>query len=177
VGGDPFRDDEAQGGKERAMSMRAADLAVAVIILAIGVLAGLDAIRLGYGWAMEGPRAGFFPFILALLIIGGCLYTIWQALQRKGVARSNKPLTPPEAVKPILTVLIPAVLMLLFTEIVGLYVAAIVYLTGYIKWVGEFRWRTALLIGVLVPVAFYIVFDKIFLIPMPQGMFGARLGF
>ena len=150
---------------------------VAVIILAIGAVVGFDAVRLGYGWGMEGPRAGFFPFILALIIVGGCMFSIWQAIQGKGTAKANKPLIPREAVKPVLVVFIPAILMVALTEIVGLYIAAIIYLTAYIRWVGRFSWLTTVLIGILVPVSFYIVFDKIFLIPMPQGMFGARLGF
>jgi len=159
------------------MSMRGADLMVAAIILAIGVVVGFDAIRLGYGWGMEGPKAGFFPFILALIIVGGSLVIIRQAIQGKGTAKASKPLVPREAVKPVLVVLIPAILMVALTEIVGLYIAAIIYLTVYIRWVGRFSWLTTVLIGILVPVSFYIVFDKIFLIPMPQGMFGARLGF
>ncbi len=159
------------------MSMRAADFLVAIIILAIGVLVGVDAIRLGYGWGMEGPKAGFFPFLMAVILVLGCVVILKQAYEGKGTAKSNKPLTPPEAVKPVLVVLLPAIGMLVLTEIVGLYVAAIVYLTGYIRWVGGFKWRTTLLISILVPIGFYIVFDKIFLIPMPQGLFGGSLGF
>jgi hypothetical protein len=32
-----------------------------------------------------------------------------------------------------------------------------------------------LLIGILVPLASYIVFDKFFLIPMPMGLYGAQI--
>jgi len=157
------------------MSLGMADIVVAAIILAIGLVIGFDAVRLGYGWGMEGPKPGFFPFILAVIIIFGCLVIIWQAIRAKESPKSRKPLAPAAALKPLLTVLLPAVGMLLLTEVVGLYVSAILYLVGYIRWVGRFSWVTTLLIGILVPIAFYILFEKIFLIPMPMGLYGTKL--
>ncbi len=62
----------------------------------------------------------------------------------------------------------------MLTEVVGLYVAAMIYLAGYIRIVGEYRWRTVLLVSIPIPLIFYWVFEKIFLIPMPAGMFGRR---
>ena len=79
------------------------------------------------------------------------------------------------AALPVLTVFIPACGMVLLTSVIGLYLAAMVYLIGYIRWVGGFRWRTVLLVSILVPLAFYWVFDKMFLIPMPMGMFGEQI--
>ena len=159
------------------MTLGAADLLVALIILAIGLIVGFDAVRLGYGWAMEGPRAGFFPFVLAIVIVFGCLVIMRQAYAKKNSPKSKQLLIPKGGMKPLLVVAVPAVLMLLLTEIVGLYVAAIVYLTGYIRWVGRFGWMTTLLISILVPVAFYILFEKIFLVPMPMGIYGSKLHF
>ena len=63
----------------------------------------------------------------------------------------------------------------LLTEVVGLYLAAMIYLLAYIKIVGGYRWRTVLLVSIPIPLIFYWVFEKIFLIPMPAGMFGAQI--
>jgi hypothetical protein len=65
--------------------------------------------------------------------------------------------------------------MVLLTEVVGLYVAAMIYLAAYIKIVGGYRWRTVLLVSIPIPFIFYWVFEKVFLIPMPAGMFGAQI--
>jgi hypothetical protein len=89
--------------------------------------------------------------------------------------KGNKPFVPSGGMKPVLTVFIPACGMILLTEVVGLYVAAMIYLAAYIKIVGEYRWRTVLLVSIPIPLIFYWVFEKIFLIPMPAGMFGAQI--
>jgi cytochrome c oxidase subunit IV len=82
---------------------------------------------------------------------------------------------PAGGLKPVLTVAIPAIGMVLLTEVVGLYIAAMIYLVGYIRLVGEYRWRTVLLISIPIPLLFYVVFEKLFLIPMPMGLFGGQI--
>ncbi len=47
--------------------MRAADLITASILILLGGLVIVDAMRLGVGWGMDGPKSGFFPFWLALI--------------------------------------------------------------------------------------------------------------
>lgn len=159
------------------MSMRVADVVVAAIIIIVGLVVGLDSLRLGGGWGPEGPRAGFFPFLMATVVVLGCAWVIWQALRGKGTTAPDEPFVLPGGLRPVLMVFLPAAVMVLLTEIVGLYVAAAIYLAAYIRWVGDFRWSVVLAVSVLVPAAFYVLFDKIFLIPMPQGMFGHLLGF
>jgi hypothetical protein len=157
------------------MSTRTVDIVVAVALLCIGVLVGVDTFRLGAGWGMEGPRPGFFPFSMAILVMFGCVTVIRQALKGASSLKGAKPFVPAGAMKPVLTVLIPACGMVLVTEVVGLYIAAMIYLTGYIRIVGGYRWRTVLLISIPIPLISYWVFDKLFLIPMPMGMFGAQI--
>ncbi|HSC70789.1 MAG TPA: tripartite tricarboxylate transporter TctB family protein, partial [Candidatus Methylomirabilis sp.] len=130
------------------MSTKAVDILVAGIILCVGVVVGMDSIRLGVGWGAEGPRAGFFPFAMTLLVVGGCLMVIRQAVKGTSSVKGAKPFVPAGAMKPVLTVLIPACGMVLLTEVVGLYVAAMIYLVGYIRVVGGYRWRTVLLVSI-----------------------------
>jgi hypothetical protein len=157
------------------MSTKTADIIVAVVILCIGLVVGVDSLRLGAGWGLEGPRAGFFPFLMAILVVAGCLLVIWQAVKGTSSVKGSKPFVPEGGLKPVLTVLIPACGMVLLTEIVGLYIAAMIYLVVYIRFAGRFRWRTVLLVSIPIPLICYWLFDKIFLIPMPMGMFGAQI--
>jgi putative tricarboxylic transport membrane protein len=157
--------------------MRTADIVCAAVIACIGVVVILDSIRLGSGWEADGPQAGFFPGLLGSLVVAGCLIIIWHAVRRRGVASSAKPFIKREAIASVLSVVVPAALMVLLTEFIGLYLAAAIYLLAYIRWVGRHRWHTALSIGILAPLVFYVLFDRIFLIPMPQGMLGGYLGF
>lgn len=157
------------------MITRTADIVVAVVLMAIGLFVTYDALRLGAGWGLEGPKAGFFPILMAILVVGGCIIIIRQAVTGKSSVKGEKPFVLPGGLKPVLTVFIPAAGMVLLTEVIGLYIAAMIYLVGYIRWVGGFRWRTVLLVSIPIPVIFYWLFDKIFLIPMPMGMFGAQI--
>ncbi len=157
------------------MTTKAADILVAAILLLLGLVVGVDSLRQGAGWGMEGPQGGFFPFILALVVIGGGVLIIRQAMQGTSSVKGNKPFVPEGGMRPVLTVCIPAIGMVLATEVIGLYLSAMIYLLLYIRFVGEFRWRTVLLVSIPIPLVFYVAFEKLFLIPMPMGWFGAYI--
>ena len=157
------------------MRTKKADIITALILMLFGVIVAADCLRIGVGWEAEGPKGGFFPFVMAVLVIGGTGLVIRQAIKGTSSVKGDKPFVEPGGMKPILIVFIPACLMILFIEVVGLYVSAMFYLVGYIKWAGDHSWRTSLLVGILVPLVSYIVFEKFFLIPMPMGLFGAQI--
>ena len=157
--------------------MRKADIACGVVLLCIGLLAMVDSIQLDIGWGMEGPRAGFYPFIMSLAVVVGSVIILVQAFRRQGVSRSGQPFISPEAIKPVLKCVVPAALMVLLTEYIGLYVAAGLYMAVYMRWIGRHRWRTVLILSIAIPLASYVVFDKFFLIPMPEGSLPRLLPF
>src|SRR5574341_162876 len=45
-------------------SKRAADVVIASLLLALGVLVLVSALRMGIGWGSDGPESGFVPFWL-----------------------------------------------------------------------------------------------------------------
>ena len=75
--------------------MRKADIACGVVILCIGLLVMFDSVRMNIGWGMEGPRAGFDPFIRSLGVVVGSLIILVQAFRRQGVSRSRQPFISP----------------------------------------------------------------------------------
>jgi putative tricarboxylic transport membrane protein len=156
------------------MATKAADILVAIILLGFGLVVVGDSLRLGSGWGADGPKAGFFPFVMAIIAVVGCLVIVRQAMTGTSSVKGSKLFVPSGGMKPVLTVFIPACGMILLTEIVGLYVAAMIYLVAYIKVVGGYRWRTVLLVSIPIPLIYW-VFEKIFLIPMPTGIFGAQI--
>src|SRR5574341_372101 len=131
--------------------MRKADIVTGAIIMAFGLLVVFDSIRLGNGWGADGPQAGFYPFVMGMIIVIGCIIIIVQAIQRKGVAKKKEPFIPREAVKPVLQVVIPATLMVAATEYIGLYVAAAIYMGIYMRWIGKHSWKAVLPIAIIVP--------------------------
>jgi putative tricarboxylic transport membrane protein len=152
--------------------MRAADLATAIVLMAVGGLVMFDAVRLGFDWGSDGPKSGFFPFWLAVLMLVACAIIAVQALRRPGgvfVTRAR--------LRPVLAVLAPATAMVVVMQAVGLYVASFLYLAFYMRWVGRHRWSTVVLLAVGIPVATFLIFEKWFLVPMPKGPLEDWLGF
>lgn len=152
---------------------RTADFITAAVLMIIGVVVVADALRLGAGWGSDGPKSGFFPFWLGTLMIVVTALIIAQAWRRG----AGKPFVTRRQLGPVLQVLWPAAAMVAATQLVGLYVAAALYLAFYMRWVGRHRWTTVVLVAVGVSVVTFLVFEKWFLVPMPKGPLEEWLGY
>ena len=155
--------------------MRKADIIVALGLMLVGFIVLADTIRLGFGWGMSGPEAGFFPFYMGLGIIICTFFIVLRGIKTFKKEGPGKPIVVKGGLTQILWVLIPAAGMVLVTELIGLHLASLVFLVFYMRVVGKIRWTTVILVSVLIPLATYIVFDKLFLIPLPEGLWGKYL--
>ena len=153
--------------------MRSADLATASVLALLGGVVLVDALRLGIGWGTDGPRSGFFPFWLALLLILTSGVILVQALLRA----SRKPFVTRERFGPVLKVLWPAAGMVFLTHFIGLYVASALYMGFYMRWVGRHSWLAVIALSIGIPVVTFIVFERWFLVQMPKGPVEAWLGY
>jgi len=153
--------------------MRAAEVVTASVLMLLGGVVLFDAVRLGFGWGPDGPRSGFFPFWLALIMVLCCAVIIVQAaLHGPGQSFVSR-----ERLAPVLTVLWPAVAAVALMHFVGLYVASALYLGFYMRWVGHHSWVTVFSLGVGIPVVTFLIFEKWFLVPMPKGPLEHWLGY
>src|ERR1700751_3583869 len=103
--------------------MRTADCLTASILMLLGSVVIFDALRLGIGWGTDGPKSGFFPFWLALIMVVTCAIIILQAVVRG----SKKVFVTREQLGPVLKVLWPATAMVALIHFLGLYVASAFY--------------------------------------------------
>lgn len=155
--------------------MRQADIVIAFFFLAIGIVLVFDAVRLGFQWGVTGPESGLFPFYLGLGLTLCSLLTLRSIYKKYKKDGYEKLLMPEGALKPILWVLIPSTVMVVLTEFVGLHIAAGIFLGFYMREVGKIGWGTTVMVSILVPLSLYIAFDKLFLVPLPQGLWGGML--
>jgi len=155
--------------------MRKADIIVALGLMLVGFIVLADTIRLGFGWGMSGPEAGFFPFYMGLGIVICTFFIMLRGIKIFKKEGTGKPLIVKGGLTQILWVLIPAAGMVLLTELIGLHLATVLYLAFYMGWVGKMHWAKVILLSILVPLVIYIVFDKIFLIPLPEGFWGGNI--
>jgi putative tricarboxylic transport membrane protein len=155
--------------------MRKANLGVAIFLFLIGAIVMYDSVRLGWRWDPGfGPGAGYLPFYLSLgVLICTSIFIVKQIrqLSKEGIV-GDTPLIQEGGLKPILWVLIPSTVMVFLVSLIGLHFAAAVFLFFYMRVVGKIGWLETALVSVLFPIGLYIVFDRLFLIPLPDGMLG-----
>lgn len=152
--------------------MRLADLVTASFLMLLGGVVVFDAVRIGIGWGTDGPKSGFFPFWLGVLMLVACALICLQAVRR---ADAGAFVTRAQAA-PVLKVLWPAVALVVLTQWLGLYVSAALYTGFYMRWIGRHTWLAVLAVAILFPLATFFVFEKWFLVPMPKGPLEAWLG-
>jgi hypothetical protein len=153
--------------------MRTADFVTASILMALGGVVLFDAIRLGIGWGTDGPRSGFFPFWLALIMITTCAVILLQTFRRE----SRETFVTREQLGPVLKVIWPATAMVLLTHFIGLYAAAALYIGFYMRWVGRHSWTSVVAVAVAIPFVTFLIFELWFLVPMPKGPLESWLGY
>jgi hypothetical protein len=158
--------------------MKRAEIICALALLALAGTGVVEAIRLGSGWGPSGPRAGFFPFWLSL-ILGACSVMILVRALRMDPTHEavKKPLVTATKLKPVLAVFLPMAAAVALTEVIGFYLMSAVYLAFFMRWMGRHSWPLILAISLLFPAATFLVLERWFLIPMPKGMFGQHLPF
>lgn len=153
--------------------MRVADIVTASVLMLLGGLVLFDAVRLGFGWGADGPRSGFFPAWLALIMIATCGAILVQAV----LANGAKLFVSREQFLPVLKVLWPAVAAVALMHFVGLYVASALYMAFYMRWVGRHSWLLVVAVSATLSVGSFLVFEKWFLVPMPKGPLEQWLGY
>jgi hypothetical protein len=159
--------------------MRAADIVTAALLMLLGGIVIYDALRLGIGWGIEGPKSGFFTFWLAALMVALSAAILLQSLM-SGTKRS---FVSKERLVPVLKVLLPIAGFVILTDPpgplpgLGLYVAGGLYLGFYMRWVGRHDWILTAALSLAVPLIAFFIFEKWFLVPMPKGPLEAWLGY
>ncbi|HEV8723704.1 MAG TPA: tripartite tricarboxylate transporter TctB family protein [Candidatus Binatia bacterium] len=156
--------------------MRRAEIACAVALLILAGVVAREAIWLDIGWGDIGPKGGFFPFWLAVILGSSSLsilaQAVWGSEQRAGGAFVTRP-----RLRLVLMVLVPIALVVPLIETLGFYLTAFLYLFLYIRWIGQKPWLLTGTISFLFPIAIYLVFEKWFLIPLPKGLVESYLPF
>jgi len=152
---------------------RAVDIAVSLLLLAFAALMAWDNWRSGAGWASDGPKAGYFPFYLSLLLGAASLFGLVKSALHRG---EDKPFVNRDQLKRVMQVLVPTFLFCLFTQWLGIYVASFLLITGFMRAIGRIAWWKSLLTALIFAAAMFLTFDVAFDVIMPKGPLEAWLG-
>jgi putative tricarboxylic transport membrane protein len=157
------------------VSNRSADIVVALILVAVGGLVIADSLRLGIGWAEDGPSSGYFPFYTGLLIVLSSLCTIVLALL--GRVKNKGSFVGRGQLRDVLKVFVPTAVYVGLIGFIGIYVASALFVAVFMRWLGRFRWPVIVVVSVGVPLSFFLIFELWFLLPLPKGPLEDALGY
>ena len=154
---------------------RAAVRVVSVeVVVALLFVALADSLRVGAGWADDGPQAGYFPFYVGALMTVAGAANAFIAVRRRWLG--SGPFVSRAGLGHVLHVLVPTAIFAALIGWVGLYVAAAIFIGWFMLWHGRFRWYSAAAVALGVPLVLFLVFERWFLVPLPKGPLEAMLG-
>ncbi len=158
--------------------MKKAEIICALALLTLAGIGTAEAVRLGFGWGPSGPRGGFFPFWLSLILGASSLAILIRAIRMNPPAETaRKPFVSKKSLRPVLAVFLPMAGAVVLIEVTGFYLTSALYLAFFMRWMGRHSWLLVLAVSLLFPAASFLILERWFLIPMPKGMFGEYLPF
>jgi len=159
------------------VSNRVLEIVVALVLLAGSAIIIYDSLRLGIGWAAgEGPAAGYFPFYISVVLAIASMAILIKAVMGKGEELSESFVSRPAFAR-VLTVLAPAIGYVAAVQFIGIYAASAAFIFFFMIFVGGEKVPRAIAVAAGVPVFFFLMFEKWFLVPLPKGPIEAMLGF
>ena len=81
---------ERSGAAEIGPSHIAVEIGVAIAIAIFGIVTVIGSLKVGINWGVEGPKAGFFPFYVGLMIIGSGLVNFYQGSPGNSAAACSR---------------------------------------------------------------------------------------
>lgn len=156
-----------------AIGVRWPELLVALLLMALAGLVLADSLRVGIGWADDGPRSGYFPFYIGLALLAASGWTAFKQLRRWQV---REVFAERAQLASVMAILLPMVVYVGGIALVGIYVASAVLIAYFMLRHGQHGRVLTAAVAVGVPVFFYLVFERWFLVPLPKGLLEALLG-
>lgn len=156
------------------MSRRMAEIAFALVTAFVGIVMIVGARDLDTGWGASGPEAGFFPLRVGIVIVAVSLLVLASEALRVGASET---FIDHEQARAIAAFLLPLTAVVTLTPWLGLYLAAAIYLLVTVGGIGRAGWAKAAAVSICVPVLTYMLFERVFLTPLPKGLLEPLMAF
>ncbi len=165
------------GGRTHSgLSHNTVEMVTAVVTFLIGVVMMFDSYRIGSGWAVEGPQAGYFPFRIGAITGIVSIVIFLRAFSGKK-HNLEKVFVTWEKFKLVLMVLVPTLIYVLVTQVIGIYVASTLFIGAFMKTMEKTSWLKTVLVSVGVSAVLFWMFEIQFLVPLPKGPLESLFGY
>ena len=141
-------------------------------MILLGMLAIFGSLQVGIGWGAEGPKSGFFPFWIGLLVV---VSSAWNLVKSLATPRAIQ-FSEWGQIRQVGKVVAPMVVYVFAIPWLGIYVSSALLIAGFMRWLGRYGWPMTLTISIALPVLTYFTFEKWFLVPLPKGPLEDWLG-
>ena len=154
---------------------RGPELVVGLVLMAIAGLVITDSMRVGTGWGDDGPRSGYFPFYIGLFLLIASAFIVLSTLLKW--SKSQAVFATREELVPVFQMLVPMVIYVVAMVYLGIYLPSAILIGYFMRHHGKFAWPLTAGVSIGVPLVFFLVFEKWFLVPLPKGPIENMLGF
>jgi hypothetical protein len=165
--------ESSHSSRRAGPSHRSVEIGVTLSIALLALIGIAGSLQAGIGWAAEGPRAGFFPFYISLIILISSGINLVNAMRdfsgRELFAEWSQ-------LRQVVSVVIPATIYVFAVPVLGMYVSSGLLIAAFMKWLGRYNWLVVLAVATVVPVIIFIFFERWFLVPLPKGPLEDWLG-
>ena len=158
---------------DRGVSRRSVERVVAALLVGLAALVLWDSFGRGAGWASDGPQSGYFPARVGVLLLGGALVALWSSIR----ADNEAVFVTYVQMRRVLQVFGPLLLYVALIRPLGIYVSSGLFMAGMMVMLGGFRAWQIVVAAVVTPLAFFVVFEVWFAVPLPKGPLEDWLGY
>ena len=155
-------------------SHRGVEIGVAVFMAGLALIGIYGSLKVGIGWADEGPQAGFFPFYISVLVFISCAVNLVQTFLKSD---DGTLFASWVQLRKVMSVVIPSAIYVLVLTYIGIYLASALLIATFMRWLGRYRWSVVIGTAILVPIITFVIFEKWFLVPLPKGPIERYLGY
>ena len=150
------------------------ELLMAALLFVVAVLVIVDSQRVGSGWGEDGPKSGYFPFYIGLMLAGASGWIMLSQLRRW--KQDTEVFAEYDQLRLVMAVFVPMVVYVALIFGIGIYIASALLIGYFMLRYGRYRWAVTLPLAIGVPLFFFLVFERWFLVMLPKGPIERMLG-
>ena len=149
------------------------DVISGLCLFSLGVVLAILCFRLSV-WK-SGPQEGFFPLLIAIIIIGLSLLLLIQSVFLRNQEKENVPVKKEGKINlsRVLSYIIATLLYGILLEGIGFLISSILLLVFILRVVEKRSWKVTIVLGSASVLISYILFAYFLGVPLPRGLINA----
>jgi putative tricarboxylic transport membrane protein len=175
VAGVPGAPEDEEDMSPAVAGERPVETVTLAFLLALALLLMWDNWRSGARWESTGPQAGYFPFYVALVMAGSCVWGLVKMLRRWH--RPDVPFVRQQQFKRVMQVFVPTLCYVPITQWLGIYVASFALVAGFMYFIGKIKVWKSVLTAYLFCAVMWVIFEIAFDVIMPKGPLERAFGY